>query len=216
MSVTDPGTARRRLAELRRRLEHMREGLKHRGYLAGERGSVEELSLYDNHPADIGAETFEREKDLGLQNSLDGQIRRLERAEKKLAEGTYGLCDRCGRPIGEARLAAAPDAVFCIECQKSLEGEEEPNPFVRPVEEKVLNPPFGRSFTDDTDQVGYDGEDAWQEVALYGSSDTPSDMPEAKGYPDIMSDADELRGAVEPVEHLTEEGDGLDEDDRTE
>jgi len=34
----------------------------------------------------------------------------------RLAAGSYGVCERCGQPIGEARLAARPAAVLCIGC----------------------------------------------------------------------------------------------------
>ncbi|WP_269778536.1 TraR/DksA C4-type zinc finger protein [Microlunatus antarcticus] len=40
----------------------------------------------------------------------------MEAAQARLAAGTYGLCERCGRPIAEERLAARPEARFCITC----------------------------------------------------------------------------------------------------
>ena len=53
----------------------------------------------------------------------------------------------------------------------------------------------GKSF------VGYDGEDAWQEVARYGSADSPQDVPGAMGNP-AYADAEENIGAVERIEQL--------------
>jgi DnaK suppressor protein len=38
------------------------------------------------------------------------------RAQEKLAEGTYGVCDRCGEEIGDARLEALPWATLCVTC----------------------------------------------------------------------------------------------------
>jgi DnaK suppressor protein len=43
---------------------------------------------------------------------------RLLRALAKVEEGTYGTCDRCGRPIAPARLEAAPKSVLCIDCAR--------------------------------------------------------------------------------------------------
>jgi DnaK suppressor protein len=42
-------------------------------------------------------------------------------ALRKFDEGTYGLCENCGRPIAEKRLRALPFAIHCIDCQAKLE-----------------------------------------------------------------------------------------------
>jgi len=47
-----------------------------------------------------------------LQRLLDD----VRRAEQKLDDGTYGMCDACGEPIAPARLEALPWAVECVEC----------------------------------------------------------------------------------------------------
>ena len=39
------------------------------------------------------------------------------------AEGRYGICEDCGRPIHEARLRARPDATRCVDCQRRREAE---------------------------------------------------------------------------------------------
>ena len=56
--------------------------------------SIGELSSYDNHPADIGSETFEREKDWGIRNMAQRRLARVETALGKIAQGTYGVCER--------------------------------------------------------------------------------------------------------------------------
>lgn len=48
-------------------------------------------------------------------------LARLERALKLTDEGSYGTCPRCEEDIGEKRLSALPDAVFCISCAEALE-----------------------------------------------------------------------------------------------
>lgn len=79
---------------------------------------------------------FERAMDAGdlsvvdLLESVDVQrvnirqqeLRRLVEAERKLREGTYGICEECGGEISEARLAALPFSVLCVKCQEKLEG----------------------------------------------------------------------------------------------
>ncbi len=79
---------------------------------------------------------FERAMDAGdlsvvdLLESVDVQrvnirqqeLRMLLEAERKLREGTYGVCEECGGEISDARLAALPFSVLCVKCQEKLEG----------------------------------------------------------------------------------------------
>src|SRR5262245_52756415 len=59
---------------------------------------------FDEEYADAGSATFEREKDLSLVNNLRDLLDKIGKAMAKIDEGTYGLCDRCGKPIEKARL----------------------------------------------------------------------------------------------------------------
>jgi DnaK suppressor protein len=63
-------------------------------------------------------EAISRFNDIGVGTSLEAGLDRTERALAKLDEGTYGLCDTCGRPIAPKRLQALPDVVVCIDCAK--------------------------------------------------------------------------------------------------
>ncbi len=68
-----------------------------------------------NHMAEDATETFEHEKSLALIQNLRSLEAQVDRALKKLDQGTYGICDDCGRPIAAERLAAIPYATLCIE-----------------------------------------------------------------------------------------------------
>jgi RNA polymerase-binding transcription factor DksA len=104
----------RRLAEVRRTRDGMRrEG---EGMLSGE------LAHLDNHPADEGTETYERELEATTDVFLDEEERRIAEARRALAEGTYGTCADCGREIPGGRLQAVPEAVRCLDCQRRFEG----------------------------------------------------------------------------------------------
>lgn len=61
-------------------------------------------------------EAISRLTDVGVGASLDETDTRVIRALEKLADGTYGICDRCGEPIATARLRAMPESVLCIAC----------------------------------------------------------------------------------------------------
>lgn len=81
-----------------------------------------ELARLDNHPGDMGTETFERELDTTTGVFLDEEERRIADARRALANGTYGTCVSCGGEIPRARLEAVPEAVRCVPCQRGLEG----------------------------------------------------------------------------------------------
>ncbi|MGZ8595854.1 MAG: TraR/DksA family transcriptional regulator, partial [Actinomycetota bacterium] len=64
--------------------------------------------------ADAGTATFEREKDLSIENNVRDLLQKIERALKRIEAGTYGTCDRCGKPIEKPRIKALPYVDLCI------------------------------------------------------------------------------------------------------
>ena len=77
-----------------------------------------EESPYDQHMAETAAVTLDREIDLTLEENARASISQIDRALRKLENGSYGLCDKCGKPIGDDRLHAAPFATLCIDCKR--------------------------------------------------------------------------------------------------
>ena len=71
-------------------------------------------AAFDEEYADAGTATFERERDLSLVNNLHDLMERIDKALAKIDEGTYGLCERCGKPIEKVRIKALPYATLCI------------------------------------------------------------------------------------------------------
>ena len=63
-------------------------------------------------------EAVERLNKVGTANSIAVTLADVERALEKLEDGTYGICDSCGEPIGEERLEAIPWATLCISCAR--------------------------------------------------------------------------------------------------
>jgi DnaK suppressor protein len=62
-------------------------------------------------------ETLELEKRLVLENRIRQEMAGIEHALQKFEEGTYGLCDSCGKPIDPERLEALPQASLCLNCK---------------------------------------------------------------------------------------------------
>lgn len=163
--------------------------------------SISELSVYDNHPADISGELFERSKDLALRDNAHVLLERIENALEKIKKGTYEYCSKCGNKIPVSRLEVIPWANECVECQ----GEDDSLDLSRrPIEEQLLTPPFKRTFLDDdkNEFVGFDGEDALQAVLRYGSSDSPQDLPGSSDYNDLFPASDEHEGIVDPIDAI--------------
>jgi DnaK suppressor protein len=114
--------ARARLEEERARLERV---------LAGLRGDPEtsdaaagaELSSYDQHPADIGTEVFEHEKNQSLIEQVESELVEIGQAFERLENGRYGICQACGERIPDERLDAMPAARFCVKDQARAERE---------------------------------------------------------------------------------------------
>jgi DnaK suppressor protein len=74
----------------------------------------ESWSENDPDSPDLGTSTFEREKELSISNTLLDLEDKIRRALAKIDEGTYGLCERCGKPIEKARIRALPYASLCL------------------------------------------------------------------------------------------------------
>ena len=76
----------------------------------------------DNHPGDLGTETHEEELDETAGIFFDEEERRIAEARRALADGSYGTCINCHRPIPPERLHAVPEAVRCLEAPRLFEG----------------------------------------------------------------------------------------------
>jgi len=55
---------------------------------------------------------------LSLEYSLEMKLKDISMALEKIAKGTYGVCENCGKKIDEKRLLACPEAKTCLKCDK--------------------------------------------------------------------------------------------------
>lgn len=72
-------------------------------------------------PADAGTATFEREQEISLANNAREVFDQCARALARLVDGSYGICESCGSPIGKNRLQAFPRATLCMTCKSKQE-----------------------------------------------------------------------------------------------
>ena len=69
----------------------------------------------EEDPANLASELYEDELDQGLADELREELAAVERAEARLADGTYGLSIESGKPIPDERLEAVPTAERTVE-----------------------------------------------------------------------------------------------------
>ncbi len=105
--AVDPTRAHQLLAAERERIEHELAGLVH-----ADEGAAAEGDEFD--AGDRGRELLQDELDEGRREELQEQLAAVERAERRLAAGTYGLSVRSGEPIPDERLEAVPTAELTV------------------------------------------------------------------------------------------------------
>ena len=117
-------SARERLEAERERLTRLHEGVSEEptGSLA-QGADSEELTVIDQHPADVGSEVFERQKDISIAQQFETELEEIEAALARIEDGSYGTCEVCGKPVGTERLEAIPQARFCIDDQAAADRE---------------------------------------------------------------------------------------------
>jgi RNA polymerase-binding protein DksA len=72
----------------------------------------------DSHLGDSATETLDREIEQSLEENAEHLLANIDSALQRIEAGTYGICERCGQPIGEERLEALPYATKCIDCKR--------------------------------------------------------------------------------------------------
>lgn len=70
----------------------------------------------DEHDPEGATLAFERQHTAALLDRAHGHVAEIDAALIRLDDGTYGMCVRCGEPVGEDRLAARPAAATCLRC----------------------------------------------------------------------------------------------------
>jgi RNA polymerase-binding transcription factor DksA len=106
----DTQRARRRLEAEQGRVEGLIQSVRGEFGDGSENDATSELAHYDQHPADMGSETFEREKDLSILEQLEAELAEIQAALRRIDEGTYGIDELTGEPIAPERLDAVPTA----------------------------------------------------------------------------------------------------------
>ncbi len=71
--------------------------------------------------ADMGATSFERDQELTVLHNERDMLAQIDRALARIDDGSYGICEACGNPIGKLRVMAFPRATLCMSCKRREE-----------------------------------------------------------------------------------------------
>jgi DnaK suppressor protein len=114
-------TQRERLLGLRDELVRIREGMADDERDLGEAEGDTQLDS-----GDLSQDMFTREMDASIGEQVGRRLGEVDRALRKIEEGTYGLSDDSGEPIPRGRLEAMPEAIRTVEEQQRFEQERRP------------------------------------------------------------------------------------------
>ena len=90
------------------------------GNIEDETGEVVGTLDSDNY-GDTATVTYDRELDYSLEENSETVLREIDAALQRIEDGTYGVCERCGKPIEEERLEAIPWTRLCIDDARKQE-----------------------------------------------------------------------------------------------
>jgi DnaK suppressor protein len=108
------------LEELHEQRDHSAEILEHQeSELSGLMRDAGDGAGHDQ--ADMGATSFERDHELTVLNIEREKVAQIDRALARIDDGTYGVCESCGNPIGKMRVMAFPRATLCMTCKQREE-----------------------------------------------------------------------------------------------
>jgi RNA polymerase-binding protein DksA len=111
-----PGSPAERLAADRRATERRLADLT--GDFSGIVAAAADSNADDEHDPEGSTIAFERSQVAALIDQARDHLAEVDAALARVAEGSYGTCERCGNPIAPGRLEARPVARTCIDCAR--------------------------------------------------------------------------------------------------
>jgi DnaK suppressor protein len=85
--------------------------------------SSEIKSLIGSDMGDLSTLSLSSDLSVSLVSRYSNMLKQLDQALERIEEGTYGLCEECGRKIDDRRLEILPSTLYCTPCQQSIEKE---------------------------------------------------------------------------------------------
>lgn len=85
---------------------------------ATEDGEIRDSEQFQHGFSDAAADTASRREILQQAGKAAEELEHVRHALARLDDGSYGVCEHCGKPISEERLEFRPISVWCIDCKR--------------------------------------------------------------------------------------------------
>lgn len=118
------------LTELKKQLEKRKDDLIKQLKGVGTQTAGAEINFdatfpqYGDSLEDNAVEVADYAKNLSVEKELERDLRDVEKSLKKMTNGTYGICNYCGKEIEPARLKIRPESSSCVSCKKAITGKK--------------------------------------------------------------------------------------------
>lgn len=163
-----------------------------------------ELSNYDNHPAENATQLFDLEHNNALMVHIEDNLYKINEALERIEKGVFGVCTFCGKEIDRERLEVLPFTSLCIECEESKSDDTMIMKRKLPYEQE--RPQLQSQFFFMKNDLEYEGLDQWYDLEKYGSSDTPQDMgPTRQFVEDFYTNDTDRQGIVDEMDQVSNE-----------
>lgn len=111
---------------MRRRLEAARDKLKSQLETLTEEKRFDKNKVqvkwkdFGTKEEDSAVEVADYQDNISLERNLEESLEKIDKALKRIEEGKYGRCEKCGKEIEQARLKAYPEATLCLSCKSKI------------------------------------------------------------------------------------------------
>ena len=118
------------LEDLKKGLADKRDQLIKQLESIGHRSEGEEADFDADYPEygesmeDNATEMADYATNLSFEKRLEDELAKVEVSLNKLEDGTYGLCENCGKQIEPEILQISPESTLCVSCKKALNGDK--------------------------------------------------------------------------------------------
>lgn len=186
-------------------IDHLIQQMKENKHGEQDKYTNNELSAYDNHPAELGSELYELEHNLALRVHEEHLLKDIHDALGRIEDGIFGKCAFCGQGISAERLEAIPYTRLCIECEENKAVRADTIFALRPNEELVLDAPMGRKYLNQREDDEHEGMDQFNDLMKYGSADSPQDLGGYHDYEDFYTNEIDKQGIVDDMDRISNE-----------
>ncbi len=194
----------KKLNKEKEHFDNVLTGMKENGMSEQGDRHANELSNYDNHPAENATQLFDLEHNNALMVHIQDNLYKINEALERIEKDKFGVCTFCGKEIDRERLEVLPFTSLCIECEESKSDDTMLMKRKLPYEQERSQ--LQSQFFFMKNDLEYEGLDQWYDLLKYGSSETPQDMGPTRQYAeDFYTNETDRQGIVDKMDQISNE-----------